>query len=156
MNTEYEYSFKVKDITPFINYCIKNSYKKIEEYDQTRIIYENENNTRARITITNESNILLDFKVDNISNGNLIESRETLPIKIENLNSAESILDFLKYKKSVTLVRRRVIYKKDLVIFEIDDYKSPDKMLVVAIEGEKEETDKVYEEIKIKFEEYIL
>ena len=26
MNEEYEYSFKVKDIEPFINYCESNNY----------------------------------------------------------------------------------------------------------------------------------
>mgnify|MGYP006078715979 FL=1 len=31
MNKEYEYSFKVKDIKEFIQYCVLNEYEKKEE-----------------------------------------------------------------------------------------------------------------------------
>ena len=38
MNNEYEYSFKVKDITPFIDYCLNNKYELKKEYEQTRTL----------------------------------------------------------------------------------------------------------------------
>ena len=41
MNKEYEYSFKVSDITPFIDYCISNNYELKEGYEQTRTLYKN-------------------------------------------------------------------------------------------------------------------
>ena len=39
MAEEYEYSFKVKDIKPYIDYCINNDYEKTGESSQTRILY---------------------------------------------------------------------------------------------------------------------
>ena len=56
----------------------------------------------------------------------------------------------LEYKKDIELSRIRMVYKKDNVIFEIDSYNSPEIMYVVAVEGDKEEVDKVYKEIKDK------
>ena len=53
----------------------------------------------------------------------------------------------LGYQKDKTLIRKRWVYKKDEITFEIDDYKEP-KMKVVAIEGNKEQVDKVYQELE--------
>lgn len=39
------------------------------------------------------------------------------------------------------------MYKKNNVTFEIDDYSKPE-MKVVAIEGKKDEVDKIYSEIQ--------
>ncbi len=50
MNEEYEYSFKVKSISEFIQYCIDNKYEKKKEYLQTRILYKNGGPIMARIT----------------------------------------------------------------------------------------------------------
>ena len=35
---EYEYSFKVKEIDPYIEYCKNNGYEFIEETNQSRTI----------------------------------------------------------------------------------------------------------------------
>ena len=50
MFKEYEYSSKVNDIKPFIEYCEKNGYKKEDEYNQTRILYRNNDKLLARLT----------------------------------------------------------------------------------------------------------
>lgn len=42
LNKEYEYSFKVKDITPFIEYCVNNNYELQKEWEQIRILYKND------------------------------------------------------------------------------------------------------------------
>lgn len=153
MGLEYEYSFKVKDIKPYIDFCIENEYEKISESSQTRILYRNINKTMARIT-TKESNVrketVLDFKDDNQSEETLKVSRETIPLVINNENkeAIDSILDMLEYKKDKTLIRNRVVYKKNNVTFEIDHYTSPEVMCVVAIEGLKEEVDKVYKKLE--------
>ncbi len=39
MNKEYEYSFYVEKIEPFIKYCEKNNYRKINECNQIRELY---------------------------------------------------------------------------------------------------------------------
>ena len=54
----------------------------------------------------------------------------------------------LEYKKDKVLERTRYVYEKNQVTFELDEYTSPEVMCVVAVEGEKEEVDKVYDEIK--------
>ena len=50
MNEEYEYSFKTKDIEPFINYCESNNYDLVNEYEQVRTLYKNGGKIMARIT----------------------------------------------------------------------------------------------------------
>lgn len=50
------------------------------------------------------------------------------------MSSIISILDILRYSKYKTLVRKREVFKKENVIFEIDSYTKPEVMYVVAIE----------------------
>ena len=147
---EYEYSFKVNDLDKYIDYCQTNGYELFEETNQLRTIYRNRNKTIARVTINEKEGLTtkkLDFKDDILSDSVLIERRESLPIEVSNDEAVESILDFLNFKKDNTLKRVRIVYKKDNVTFELDTYETPEKTFVVAIEGEKEEVDKVYEEV---------
>ena len=147
---EYEYSFKVDGLDKYIEYCQTNGYEFLEETNQIRIIYRNTNKTIARLTTNIKSGAVtkkLDFKDDILSDSVLIERRESLPIEVSNDEVVESILDFLNFKKDNTLKRIRTVYKKDNVTFELDTYEAPEKTFVVAIEGEKEEVDKVYEEV---------
>ncbi len=150
---EYEFSFKVNDLNPYKNYCSNNNYQLVEETRQTRTIYRNTNRTIARITIKEEKGNIkkeIDFKEDILSDEILIERRESLPLEFNDDKTIESILNFLGYKKDNTLKRTRIIYRKDNVTFELDDYQYPEKAYVVAIEGKKEEVDKVYNDIKLK------
>ena len=149
---EYEYSFKVDNLDKYINYCKNNNYELVEETSQIRILYKNNNGTIARITTKEKNNIkntYLDFKDDNDSDDILKVSRETIPLEVtdDNKKAVLSILEMLEYKKNKTLIRNRVVYKKDGVTFEIDNYIEP-KMKVIAIEGIKEEVDIVYNELK--------
>ena len=150
---EYEYSFKVDDIKPYINYCKENGFEKVKEFNQIRTLYISHNKILARITTQEENGIkksILDFKDDNDSDEILKISRETIPLKVteENKESIMSILDILGYKIKKELVRKRYVYVKDKVKFEIDDYTSPEIMHVVAIEGEKEQVDKIYNKVR--------
>lgn len=150
---EYEYSFKVKDLKPYIDYCKENNYEFIEETKQSRTIYRNENKTMARITIKEKNNNikkLLDFKDDILTDDVLIERRESKQVEFNDDEPIESILNFLNYKKDNTLIRTRYVYEKENVKFELDDYESPEKTFVIAIEGNKNEVDKVYEDITKK------
>lgn len=150
---EYEYSFKVIDLNPYIEYCESNNYEKTEETSQTRILYKNVNKTMARIT-TKEKNgnkkTVLDFKDDNESDDTLKVCRESLPLEISesNKDAVDSILDMLGYEVKKTLIRKRVVYCKDGVTFELDDYTSPEIMFVVGIEGQREKVDIVYKELQ--------
>ena len=114
MNKEYEYSFKVKNIKDFVQYCIFNKYEKQEEYLQTRTLYKNGGPIMARIT--------------------------------ENIygNKREKILNLTTKK---VLKRKRYVFEKNNVRFEIDDYSEP-AMNVVAIEGLKENVDDVYNDLR--------
>ncbi len=91
---------------------------------------------------------ILNFKDDNLNDSILKVSRESKNLKITNENkefitSLLEILDLVKVKK---LIKKRYVYKKKEVTFELDKYSSP-LMNVVAIEGKKEEVDKIYKEI---------
>ena len=150
--TEYEYSFKVNSIERYIDYCNNNGYELIDKVKQTRTLYRNSNKTMARITINeyeNNTKMFLDFKEDNLTDDILKIRKESLPLEFSNMESINSILDFLEYKKDITLIRSRIIYEKDNVKFEIDEYESPEVYNVVAIEGKKEEVDKVYNELEV-------
>ena len=152
MNKEYEYSFKVKDITPFINYCKNNNYDLLQEYEQIRTLYKNGSRVMARITKStykDEIIEILNFKDDNLSDEILKISRESkdLIISDENREFINSLLDILDYKEIEKLVRKRYVYSYKGVIFEIDEYISP-LMNVVAIEGNKDEVDNIYNELK--------
>ena len=152
MNNEYEYSFKVKDITPFIDYCVDNNYELKKEYEQTRILYKNGGKVMARITKSvykdNEVEIL-NFKDDNLSDSVLKVSRESkdLVMNDENRDFVKSLLEILELNETKKLVRKRYVYTYNNVTFEIDNYITP-VMNVVAIEGKKDEVDKVYNELK--------
>lgn len=150
---EYEYSFKVNDVKPYIVYCKENGFERVKEYNQTRTLYTCGNNILARITTQEENgsiNEILDFKDDNDSDEVLKVSRETIPLVVnrDNKEAVMSMLDIFGYKVKKELIRKRYVYKKDNVMFEIDDYTSPEIMHVIAIEGEKEQVDKIYKEIK--------
>ncbi len=150
---EYEYSFKVDSLDWYKKYCEENGYEKRLEYDQVRELFTSDNKILARITTTKTENnidIFLDFKDDDDSERIYKEARETIPLRVtdENRGAIDSILNILGYKKKKHLVRKRYIYKKGKVKFEMDDYTKPEIMHVVAIEGDKDEVTKVYNEIK--------
>ena len=144
---EYEYSFKVNDLTKYIDYCVNNNYEEISNSDETRDLYSNNSNKLARITISDE--IVLDFKEIGDTSILLKDREESKPIIINDLDCILSILDVLGYKQIKHLERHRIVYKKDNVKFELDSYTVPDKEYIVGIEGLKEEVDKVYEEVEL-------
>ena len=146
---EYEYSFKVKDLKPYITYCIKNNYKEISNSDEIRDLFSNNSGINARITITNNE-IVLDYKEEDDSDKILKETIESKPISI-NKNKLDSIYKELynkNYKLIKHLERHRIVFIKNNVKFELDEYIYPNHEFVAAIEGNKEEVDKVYEELK--------
>ena len=83
--------------------------------------------------------IILDFKDDNKSEDVLKISRKTLPLEINdyNLDGIYSILDMLKYKKDITLIRDRTVYEKGDVTFELDIYSSPEKNVCYSYRRKK-------------------
>lgn len=152
MNKEYEYSFKVKDIKEFIQYCVLNEYEKKEEYLQTRILYKNGGPVMARITenIYNDYvQKVLNFKDDNLNDNILKVSRETkdLVINDDNQEFVDSLIEILDLANKKVLKRKRYVFEKNSVKFEIDEYIEP-VMNVVAIEGLQEEVDAVYNELE--------
>ncbi len=152
MNKEYEYSFKVKDIKEFIQYCVLNEYEKKEEYLQTRILYKNGGPVMARITenIYNDYvQKVLNFKDDTLNDNILKVSRETkdLVINDDNQEFVDSLIEILDLANKKVLKRKRYVFEKNSVKFEIDEYIEP-VMNVVAIEGLQEEVDAVYNELE--------
>ncbi len=74
--------------------------------------------------------------------------KESLSLNFEDEDAVMSILEFLGYTEpNGAYTRQRIVYEKDKVKFEMDYYfESQNK--VMAIEGGKEQVDKVFEEIK--------
>ena len=156
-NIEQEYSFKVTNINPFIKYCKDNGYKRIEKTEQVRTLYKKEDKTMLRLTVKKNGRKVIkemDFKQDIISDDVYIERKESLPITYEDDEAVNSIIDFLGYKKDIELVRTRYVYEKNKVKVEIDDYNSPEEMLVVSIEGSNAE--KLYNTFKENYSKYFI
>jgi len=151
---EYEYTLKVESIKPYIEYCEKNNYNKVSVTHQNRVVYASKHTDSiiARIT-TNEidgiKRTVLDFKNVREGKDELKICSESLPIIVtdDNKDKIYSMLEVLDFYKDTDNIRTRYVYEKGGVIFEIDDYITP-KRQVVAIEGIKEEVDKVYQKIK--------
>lgn len=154
MYEEYEYSSEVNDIKPFIEYCEKNGYKKECEYDQTRTLYKNNDKLLARVTtykIEGKKKVFFDLKDQNESSDILKVSKESGKIDVtNNLEFVSSMIEMLKFDFHKELTRKRYIYTKNDVKFEIDNYTNP-SMNVVGIEGNKESVDKVYKIVQEYF-----
>lgn len=150
---EYEYSFKVKSFEPYIDYCVKNGYELVSDTTQDgRVFILNNTLARVRINTTKngETKKVLDFKDADDSKNVLKVRRETKALEFDDYEAVQSILDYFGYVPEGNYIRERKVYQKNGVIFEMDYYLES-KNKVMAIEGEKEEVDKVYEEV-IKFE----
>ena len=149
---EYEYSFKVSNLKPYLDYCERNGFIKEKDVKQTRDLFTNNSGVIARITVSKSCNVedvSIDFKGEDDSDKVLKNTRESLPLNINksNIKAFYTILDILGYSKIKHLVRKRVVYKKEEVKFEIDKYYSPEVMNVVAIEGKKSVVDKIYKDV---------
>ena len=149
---EYEYSFKVKELEPYIAYCEQNGYIKTKDMEQEGKEFKGPNKTVARIKILKpkdgQISKVLDFKEDDESAVLVKNRRESLPLQFVDEEAVMSILEFLGYTEpNGSYTRTRRVYEKGNVKFEMDFYHES-KNKVMAIEGEKEQVDKVYEEIK--------
>ena len=154
-NIEYERSFNVEDIEPYINYCKQNEYELVSKTEQNRVVYECKHNIHiiARLTtevINGVSKTMFDYKNVDKSNNDLKVSRESIPMVVteENKDVVLSILNVTDFVFASNNQRVRYVYKKDDVIFEIDDYTLPRIMKVVALEGNQEKVESVYAKIK--------
>ena len=58
-----------------------------------------------------------------------------------------SLIEILNLNTKKVLKRKRYVYEKENVKFEIDEYIKP-LMNVIAIEGKKEEVDRVYKKLE--------
>ena len=141
---EYEYSYKVSDLTEYLEY-LNNNFTFENKTKETRTIYRKED-TIARITIRDNKKYL-DFKENITSEEDLITRKESKEIEFDNLENCENILSFLGYTKDNTLVRTRRIYIGNNIKFEIDEYEKPEKAFVVSFEGEKSTCDNQYKEL---------
>jgi hypothetical protein len=153
-NIEYEYSFKVESVKPYIEYCENNGYALTSKTYQNRVVYENKHNDKiiARITKTKsngEEKEVFDCKNVGTEHKDLKISNESIPMTITNENRGiiKSILEVLDFSVGANNTRNRYVYEKGSVKFEIDDYIEP-KAQVIAIEGEKSQVDKVYEDLQ--------
>ncbi len=149
---EYEYSFQVKSLEPYIEYCEKNGYMKTKDIEQSGKEFKGPNITVARIkiqkSVDGQVKKILDFKEDDDSPVLVKNRRESLPLEFEDEEAVMSMLEFLGYVvPNGEYTRTRIVYEKEQVKFEMDFYHES-KNKVMAIEGEKEQVDKVYEEIK--------
>ena len=154
---EYEYSYYVKDINPYIEFCEKNNYKKICEVSQHRKVFENQYNRDIISRITTENDItVIDFKNVNNKKNELNISNESKTLKVDENNEAfiNSMLTTLGFELCADNYRIRYVYKKENVKFEIDKYTSPEEYYVVGVEGDRLEVDKVFKELEDINNEY--
>ncbi|MBQ7977491.1 MAG: hypothetical protein IJ301_02720 [Clostridia bacterium] len=150
---EYECSFEVNNFAPILEFCNKNGFNLIEQNKQIRTIYKDKDKRFMFRTTINESDNKItkkfDFKEDKLVPGQIFgERQETLEIKYENEDEAQSIVEFFNMTKETVLIRIRQVFLKNDVKFELDEYIEPRIACVVGIEGKKEEVDNMYNILK--------
>lgn len=148
---EYEYNFKVDDIGVVTKFCEENGFILASKTSENRVVFENRQNRKiiSRLTTTfgeSEKVTVWDFK--NVGkNDNLLKvSKESEAMKLDEagIKIARSMLEVMDFEQSADNLRTRYVYEKNDVKFEIDDYTRPE-MKIVAIEGEKNQVDKLYQ-----------
>lgn len=144
---EYEHSFKVTSITPFIEFCNEHSYKQISVSTQNRKVYESAYNPHliSRLTINkmeDKTTTYFDFKLSGkeIDGKKLSQESETLLVTDEMQSFVASTLEILSFKLVADNFRTRYVFANDDIIFEIDDYTTPN-MKVLAVEGNKDKVE---------------
>lgn len=150
---EYEYNFKVDDISVVTKFCEKDGFVLVSKTSENRVVFENKQNRKiiSRLTTTfGESDKVTIWDFKNVGkNDNLLKvSKESETMKLDEagIKIARSMLEVMDFEQSADNLRTRYVFEKGNVKFEIDDYTRPE-MKVVAIEGEKTQVDKVYQEL---------
>lgn len=150
---EYEYNFKVDDISVVTKFCEKDGFVLVSKTSENRVVFENKQNRKiiSRLTTTfGESDEVTVWDFKNVGkNDNLLKvsmESETMKLDEAGIKIARSMLEVMDFEKSADNLRTRYVFEKGDVKFEIDDYTRP-QMKVVAIEGEKSQVDKVYQEL---------
>lgn len=158
---EYEHSFKVESILPYLEYCKEKGYIELDSVTQNRVVYENSNSDHIIARITTETvggkeRTVFDCKNVGSKRKDLNISSESIPMELteETKKIVLSILEVLEFYVAADNLRTRYIFIKEGVTFEIDDYKRPQTQ-VVAIEGKEEAVEKVYKEILSKINNII-
>ena len=158
---EYEHSFKVESILPYLEYCKEKGYIELDSVTQNRVVYENSNRDHIIARITTETvggkeRTVFDCKNVGSKRKDLNISSESIPMELteETKKIVLSILEVLEFYVAADNLRTRYIFIKEGVTFEIDDYKRPQTQ-VVAIEGKEEAVEKVYKEILSKINNII-
>ena len=158
---EYEHSFKVESILPYLEYCKEKGYTELDSVTQNRVVYENSNSDHIITRITTETvggkeRTVFDCKNVGSKRKDLNISSESIPMELteETKKIVLSMLEVLEFYVAADNLRTRYIFIKEGVTFEIDDYKRPQTQ-VVAIEGKEEAVEKVYKEILSKINNII-
>ena len=158
---EYEHSFKVESILPYLEYCKEKGYTELDSVTQNRVVYENSNSDHIIARITTETVggkeiTVFDCKNVGSKRKDLNISSESIPMELteETKKIVLSMLEVLEFYVAADNLRTRYIFIKEGVTFEIDDYKRPQTQ-VVAIEGKEEAVEKVYKEILSKINNII-
>lgn len=148
---EYEYNFKVDDISVVTKFCEKNGFVLVSKTSENRVVFENKQNRKiiSRLTTTfGESKKVTVWDFKNVGkNDNLLKvskESEAMVLDESGIKIARSMLEVMDFEQSADNLRTRYVFEKGDVKFEIDDYTRP-QMKVVAIEGEKSQVDKVYQ-----------
>lgn len=148
---EYEYNFKVDDISCVTKFCKENGFVLVSKTSENRVVFENKQNRKiiSRLTTTfGESKKVTVWDFKNVGkNDNLIKvskESEAMVLDESGIKIARSMLEVMDFEQSADNLRTRYVFEKGDVKFEIDDYTRP-QMKVVAIEGEKSQVDKVYQ-----------
>ena len=148
---EYEYNFKVDDISVVTKFCEENGFVLVSKTSENRVVFENKQNRKiiSRLTTTfGESKKVTVWDFKNVGkNDNLLKvskESEAMVLDESGIKIARSMLEVMDFEQSADNLRTRYVFEKGDVKFEIDDYTRP-QMKVVAIEGEKSQVDKVYQ-----------
>ena len=129
---EYEYSFNVESLHPYMEYCQNNNYTMRSHADQERTIYRGPNKTIARVTVNVSDGVetkTLDFKED-VINGEVFDVAVDLREGSETYGKWFGVILSAENKKQFFVPKGfahgfAVLSKKAIFQYKCDEFYTP-------------------------------
>ena len=136
----------------FKNNPVGNLYKKLrfvfEKEELTTYFTNDKNKIHASIVLVNNHDYYLIFSKLIKGKTGILGQVKTPKIHIEKIDDILEIMDFLSFKKTRILEYNEIVYQKSNIKIYLDLYKTLGKSSNVAIIGEINEANLVYQEIR--------
>lgn len=150
INKEIEFSLRVDDTEPYLEYLKRIGARKIHDIEIERDIYKNGSGYFIKVSkekIDGKNNYMYCLKEDLIDKGQSgvglkVSEEIDVPVSSDQLEKLSAMLELLKFKKTSSFKKSRQAFTKDDFEIDVDTYYFEDKT-EYYIEVEGKEKDKI-------------